>query len=1441
MKAHTSQFKENIKDFGRELDSKITYTINGITTELGNEQLNSVSPHYEGAILKSVMKQLDIDSNVEIPVGTILNYQLGVKTGNDKNYFDISKVKNRTGYITNNGDSITITSSPTTAQTGNSPNKLSDYCPNCEVGETYTLFAKTTGVYKWMWLREADEYWRFGTSKTLTQEMLNSQVYWSIGGTSNTATISNIKVEEGTGAYEYITLGTFVVYKVEKQEDTQSYKITCYDKMLYSMKDYESLNITYPITVRNYINAICNKLGLTFKNINDTFANYDKQIPKELYLDTDGKSLDYTFRDVLDDLAEVTASTICINEDDGKLEIRYINNTNDTIDEEFLKDVNVNFGDKYGAINTIVLSRSAGADNIYYPSTLPQNPIEIKISDNQIMNGNDRDTYMPDIYNKLNGLQYYINDFSSTGICYYDLCDKYNVQIGENIYTCIMFNDEINITQGLEEFVHTDMPNEAVTDYTKADSTDRKINQTTLIVDKQQHEITALVDTTQDIQKEINPTKDANGTSFYLEDSTDAELVSFELEGKTTQATSTQSANLFDEEYYKNATYATNVYKYTLTRIKGTGTTLYTKASLKSGKTNISGLYMCLSSTPNPISSGSKFSMFVKNGNLYNGNFIPDNNSDLYFSFYPTSVNVSDIFDTYNIWVSTTDTSYTPFIPNSPSPDYPSELVSVGYKNYFTLDYITATGITKNELEKNDFTYTNCWASDIVLNANIVKMLKPSTTYTIKYKYQVLERPSSFGQHNTSYNLGLYNGSQMIWFGRTNKNSIDLNTWETITTEFTTPASLTNYRILAYNFKDTNNTTTGIIRISELIITEKENDFIPFGKYGIEVKNIGKNLIPFTTQDFTLNSVHYYINNGSLYFNGTSTGETSSLNDNFKSNFNFTLPSGTYTISHKTGIMACYLYKYDNNTSILTLGTDTTSQTFTLSETTKVFISFYVYQKTFDNVNSEIMISKSGGTYEPYEGKTYLYTLNEPLRSIGDTKDLLYIKNGYLYVERKIGSVVLDENTVLNYNGSAGKFYAPNQTIVPNYLSSSTMLSNYLKYSSTTWVANCFGITSANAFWLYIENGPTSLPSLQTWLSTHNTEVDYILANSYIEELGQVNYPTTYKPITYIETTDELQPNMAITYVMDTQITNYVENQVSQIKITENSIVAEVNKKVDNDEIIAKLNLAIEDEQGIIEITGNQVIIDSDYFELNADGTIKSTGGTIGGYKIDDSKLYAETFAKYTYNSSDLEKIRNYLMGTGTLTPEEFIKYDVDESGTITSYDFLMVKFFIDYNVTPTSSAKIIMQTGNSISDNAYVLQDGGGNDIVKLNFNGIYYRDANIGNAITYSQNEIEIGKWIDDKPIYRKVIDFGSLPTASATKSVAHGISNIDTITKIETIAKDGTTYFPIPFSAVPSMYSNTNCSIRVDNTNVSVNVTSDWSNKTAIVILEYTKTTD
>ena len=222
MKAHSNEFKEEIKMLGKQQDVRITYMINDEQITLGSEDINSATPNYEANLLKSVMKGIDLDSNTDIPLGTEIKFEYGL--------------------------------------------------------------------------------------------LVN-------------------------GAYEYLNYGNYIVYSSEKQEDTLSYKIKCYDKLLYSMKDYEALDVTYPITIYEYLKKLCEKIGLTMKEAN--FANMSRQLPSDLF-----NGLGYTYRDVLDQIAETTGGCICLTLDD-KVEVRYINETADTIDEEYINDTNVNFGEKY--------------------------------------------------------------------------------------------------------------------------------------------------------------------------------------------------------------------------------------------------------------------------------------------------------------------------------------------------------------------------------------------------------------------------------------------------------------------------------------------------------------------------------------------------------------------------------------------------------------------------------------------------------------------------------------------------------------------------------------------------------------------------------------------------------------------------------------------------------------------------------------------------------------------------------------------------------------------------------------------------------------------------------------------------------------------------------------------------------------------------------------
>lgn len=106
-------------------------------------------------------------------------------------------------------------------------------------------------------------------------------------------------------------------------------------------------------------------------------------------------------------------------------------------------------------------------------------------------------------------------------------------------------------------------------------------------------------------------------------------------------------------------------------------------------------------------------------------------------------------------------------------------------------------------------------------------------------------------------------------------------------------------------------------------------------------------------------------------------------------------------------------------------------------------------------------------------------------------------------------------------------------------------------------------------------------------------------------------------------------------------------------------------------------------------------------------------------------------------------------------------------------------------------------------------------------------------GDYRVYSTDEQIIGTWINGKPIYRKVIDFGPLPNATV-KEVPHGISNIESIVTIRGIAG----FMPIPRIHKESVL---NVGIEAGPVNVLILTNYNFSSTSAYVIMEYTKTTD
>ena len=392
--------------------------------------------------------------------------------------------------------------------------------------------------------------------------------------------------------YEYLDYGNYIINSKEYNIDTDTWSYVCYDKMLFSMIKYTGTrNAIFPMTIKQYLQKLCEKVGLELSNNN--FINENYYIYDDYY-----KNKNMTIRDIFDEISKVAGGNLLINDDD-KVEVGYVentigknlfnknstniingyfeysgdtiksspnnvlfiipceNNTNyaftqgvsslsnhifqiattnetpvlgttvynfinigsqtnytyttnnnakyllirlrindyndnnylatiqiekgneatsyeeyglDKINDNYLKDTDVRISNKIGSVNSVAIYDSENNNQyiIEDDALIKQNGLSrITITDNAIaLNGNTEEI-ADNIFNELKGLYYYQNDVTTTGVCYYDFLDLFNIEARGTVYQCLLLNNEITISQGIEEHIFTENFEEKETDTTQ--------------------------------------------------------------------------------------------------------------------------------------------------------------------------------------------------------------------------------------------------------------------------------------------------------------------------------------------------------------------------------------------------------------------------------------------------------------------------------------------------------------------------------------------------------------------------------------------------------------------------------------------------------------------------------------------------------------------------------------------------------------------------------------------------------------------------------------------------------------------------------------------------------------------------------------------------------------------------------------------------------------
>ena len=423
---------------------------------------------------------------------------------------------------------------------------------------------------------------------------------------------------------------------------------------------------------------------------------------------------------------------------------------------------------------------------------------------------------------------------------------------------------------------------------------------------------------------------------------------------------------------------------------------------------------------------------------------------------------------------------YTGGIP-SPNPDYPQEVNTVkGYRNLFD----------KNDTAKILSAYMDGYEIvSYATNTTIYIPVELGKTYTVTKKYgsTKLSRATS----NVLPNIG------------TPVSNFQQNLDNKFT--YTIPNDANYLVIFVQGTADLNDgfTKEEILSGIQIVEGDQELPYVPYGNNYILYKQVGKNL-------FVKSSA---IANKYLDVNGN-------LNDNsvwVVSDYIRVNPSETiyYKGLTATGVAPYSAYYDINKNFISSFKQQTGNRTLTIPNNV-YYVRFSVNQsENYPDINTfQVELNPITDYEEGKETTTLIPLNNNEIVGIGDYKDELKVdKSGHVFINKKTSKVILNGSENWQYETSS-LTPTPRTTIKLSYslqILNTNYLSNYFIQNSPT--SNKFVIyLLTRVFYLSLDNTISNildsdtnnekLQKIKTWLSTHNTEVYYVLATPNLIDLN---------------------------------------------------------------------------------------------------------------------------------------------------------------------------------------------------------------------------------------------------------------------------------------------------------------------------------------------------
>lgn len=735
----------------------------------------------------------------------------------------------------------------------------------------------------------------------------------------------------------------------------------------------------------------------------------------------------------------------------------------------------------------------------------------------------------------------------------------------------------------------------------------------------------------------ISTIKEAEGSELYISDG--QQLIEFRIDGKSEQETRSGN-NILEFENVETVLSDVNVVrKDGIITLSGTATN-HGAVNLGTYTLPAGTYYQCANGSDN-FTNYSVIRSIVDGSVLLavDGSFTLTEETKVLFQIYFNSRFTGTY--TYKPIVNKGDISLPWELGGvSPSPDYPSEIKSLGYTNLFNGNVYTYTndhnsGLISRETDKWEVGSVGNWARIKVT----ITDLKPNTNYVISSNID----KSKMSQETSSgfYSTGNYQSNGLLL-----KGTLQGNVHYKFTSNETGSFEIqfyTNY---------TGDTITGSVIYSDIRITEDIiRPYVPYGKYGIEFVYTGKNLF---NDSNAINGFPNLTMNDTLSY--TSSDKTISYERCCR------VKAGKkYTISYKKNTPVSTSARGgvivdDNNIVIQTYGAWSNSSdsiTFTAEHD-----GWLVFPSDKNTTDIQIEVGSIATEKEPYRGKTIILELNEPLRSLPNgVEDIAYIKQGKLYVDRKVGSIIFDgsENWETQWNSSSEVIYGwrislengiiyPNDMINPNPL----MSDRFKNYGQNSLFSNkgigysgICGRANTNAI-IIMNNDITSKDDFKTWLSENPTQVNYELAEPITEEIGYVDLSMTENSVNDYSVNDPMSPNLYCKYYKDGVLID--DTIAEEFKNINNNLInnyytkteTDAQLKIKTDSITASVS-EIKKQQ---ENTDSSVeALDKDIVELSKTVSAKMTSEEVTiaiQNELANGVSHVKTSTGFTFNEEGL-------------------------------------------------------------------------------------------------------------------------------------------------------------------------------------------------------------